>query len=295
MVSSSRQKVVAVAALAVLAMAWGAIPLFVRNDVPSIQLVGARVTFGALALIGVAVALRRFEVPKIRRGRLVLSGVLLTLHWITFFESIKLTTVAVALAVLYLGPIGAAILSGPILGERVDRRLWWALGVAAAGTLLVVQPWAGDGATGRGLVMAGLSAGFLTALMIVGKPVAQDLGGLTMAIGELIIATILLAPATFNALTEHGDQIVNFLILGAVFTGFAGFAYWETMRHLPVAMTSVVMYIEPASAVVWAAIFLGESPNLLAWAGVLLVVAGGVVAATARGEDQEALSAPAAL
>lgn len=295
MVSSSRQQIIAIGGLALLAVAWGAIPLFVRNDVPSIQLVGVRVTFGALALIGVAVALRRFEIPKIRRGRLVLSGVLLTLHWITFFESLKLTTVAIALAVLYLGPIGAAILSGPLLGERVDRRLWWALGVAASGTLLVVQPWADGGATGRGLVMAGLSAAFLTALMIAGKPVAQDLGGLTMAIGELIIATVLLAPATFTALTDHGDQIINFLILGAVFTGIAGFAYWETMRHLPVAMTSVVMYLEPASAVVWAAVFLGESPNPVAWGGVLLVVVGGVIAATARGKDQEVIGTHAAL
>lgn len=120
----TRKATTALVTLALLAIAWGAIPLFVRNDVPSTQLVGVRVTFGAIALIAVAAATRRLSFPKVRRGRLALSGVLLALHWITFFESIKLTTVAVALAVLYLGPIGAAILSGPILGERVDRRLW---------------------------------------------------------------------------------------------------------------------------------------------------------------------------
>ncbi len=294
MIASPRTQVGAAATLAALAILWGAIPLFVRNDVPSVALVGVRVTFGALALIGVAVAMRRFEFPKVRRGRLFLSGVLLTLHWITFFESIKLTTIAIALALLYLGPIGAAILSGPILGERVDRRLWWALGIAAVGTLLVVQPWSVSGVTGRGLVMAGLSAAFLAALMIVGKPVAQDLGGLTMAIGELIVASVLLAPATYVALTQHSDHMVNFLILGAAFTGFAGFVYWETMRRLPVAVTSVVMYVEPASAVVWAVVFLAEMPSVTAWAGVALVIVGGMVAATSA-PDEEAIGAAAAL
>ncbi len=145
MKSVDRPQILAFGALAVLAVAWGAIPLFVRNDVPSIQLVGVRVTFGAIALVGAAAALGRLTIPKVRRWRLVLSGVLLALHWVTFFESIKLTTVAVALAVLYLGPIAASILAGPILGERVDNKLWFALAIAMGGTLLVVQPWQAEG------------------------------------------------------------------------------------------------------------------------------------------------------
>jgi len=300
MVSESSRQVPAVAALALLAIFWGAIPLFVRNDVPAIALVGARVTFGAIALIGVAAVLRKLEFPKVRRWRLVLSGVLLALHWITFFESIKLTTVAVALAVLYIGPILASILSGPFLGERVTGRLWIALGIAAGGTLLVVQPWAdrsaetGVGITIEGIAVAGLSAAFLAALMLVGKPVAKDLGGLTMAIGELIVASVLLAPATFQAVTQYSDYMVNFLVLGAFFTGFAGFVYWEAMRHLPVAVVSVIMYIEPATAVMWAAVFLDETPNLATWLGVGLVIAGGAVAATTAA-DTEVVGVPAAL
>lgn len=292
---TTRMSTTALLTLALLAIAWGAIPLFVRNDVPSTQLVGVRVTFGAIALVAIAATTRRLSFPKARRGRLVLAGVLLALHWITFFESIKLTTVAVALAVLYLGPIGAAILSGPILGERVDRRLWVALGVAAAGTFLVVQPWHPGLVSGRGLVMAVLSAGFLAAIMIVGKPIAQDLGGLTMATGELIVASVLLAPATYGALTQNSEHIVDFLILGALFTGVAGFLYWEMMRHIPVAATSVVMYIEPASAVVWAAMLLGETPNMITWLGVGLVLSGGLITAAFAEKEEEAIGAQVAL
>jgi drug/metabolite transporter (DMT)-like permease len=299
MVSESRKQVLAVVALALLAVGWGAIPLFVRNDVPSIALVGVRVTFGAIALIGVAAVFRKLEFPKVRRWRLVLSGVLLALHWITFFESIKLTTVAVALAVLYLGPIAASILSGPFLGERVTPRLWVALAIAGGGTLLVVQPWAapemnGSAITAEGVAVAALSAALLAALMLVGKPVAEDLGGLTMAIGELTVASVLLAPGTYQAVTHYSDHIVNFVILGAVFTGLAGYVYWEAMRHLPVAVVSVVMYIEPASAVLWAAAFLDEAPNFVTWLGVGLVIAGGAVAATTA-TDTEVIGVPATL
>jgi drug/metabolite transporter (DMT)-like permease len=293
--SGRRAQIIAIAALAILAVAWGAIPLFVRNDVPSIQLVGARVTFGAIALVGAGVAVGRMSIPRVRRWRLVLSGVLLALHWVTFFESIKLTTVAVALAILYLGPITAAILAGPMFNERVDRRIWIALGVAVLGTLLVVQPWVSGNVDPFGIAMAALSAALLAGVMLAGKPVAKDLGGLTMATGELIVASVLLAPATYAALTENGEYIVNFLILGVLFTGLAGFVFWEAMRHVPVAAVSVVMYLEPASAVVWAAVFLEETPNVVAWIGVALVILGGLIAATATGKEQEAIGAQAAL
>ncbi len=294
----SRPTLVAVGSLGVLAIAWGAIPLFVRNDVPSTVLVAARVTFGAIALIGAAAALGRLRFPSGRIGRLSLSGVLLAAHWITFFESLKYASVAVALAILYIGPIAAAILAGPFLGERVSPRLWLALGVAATGTLLVIQPWAEDAGTSitaRGAVMALVSAALLAALLLVGKPVASHLGGLTMAIGELTVASIVLAPAMVQAMTTWNEYWFNFVILGAVFTGLAGFVYWEAMRRLPMAAVSVIMYLEPASAVVWAALFLDEVPNLLAWFGVGMVIAGGAIAALESPEEAEALRAPATL
>jgi drug/metabolite transporter (DMT)-like permease len=294
---NNRGSLAAALSLAFLAVAWGAIPLFVRNDVPSAGLVGVRVTFGAVALIGVAAGLRRLVWPRGKLGRLALSGILLALHWVTFFESIKYATVAVALAVLYLGPIAASILAGPFLGEKVSARLWVALGVAASGTLLVVQPWndlGGDSITTRGLVMAALSAALLAALLLVGKPVAKKLGGLTMAIGELTVGAIVLAPATWRAVTDFPEYWLNFLILGAVFTGLAGYVYWGAMQKLPLGAVSVIMYLEPASAVVWAAIFLGEIPNAAAWIGVALVVGGGAITAGASTEE-EAMSAPITL
>ena len=277
--------------LAVVAIAWGAIPLFVRNDVPAAGLVGVRVTLGAAALIAFAVTTRRLRFPHTERWRVVACGVLLTAHWVTFFAAVKLTTVAIALAVMYLGPIAAAVLSGPVLGERVSPRLWSALAIAAGGTVLVVQPWAigqGDTSSIEGVAIALLSGALLTALMIIAKPASEQLGGLTLSIGELTVAAIILTPATVNAFTEYPEQLPAFLVLGIVFTGVANVTYWEIYRVIPVAVVSTIMYLDPASAVLWAFVFLDETPNLLTWMGILLVVAGGVVAAAAA-RDKEAV------
>ena len=271
-----RQRTVAAVALAILAVSFGAIPLIVRAGIPATHLVAMRVTLGALVLIAFALVTGRFRVPTTGRGRLLLLGVLLSAHWLTFFLAIQLTTVAVALAVVYTGPIIAAVLSGPVLGERNVGSAWIGLALAAGGMLVVVRP--GSGATLDGVVVALVSAVLFAALFIVGKPLASSLGGLAVATWEAVVASIVLAPFTVQAVRQSSEFWREFLILGVVFTGIAGVIWWGSMRRLPVAVVSVIMYLEPASAVVWAAFFLGESPEPLTWLGVGLVVAGGVVA-----------------
>ncbi len=272
----SRQRTVAAVALAILAVSFGAIPLIVRAGIPATHLVAMRVTLGALVLVAFAVVTGRFRVPTSERGRLVLLGVLLSAHWLTFFLAIQLTTVAVALAVVYTGPIIAAVLSGPVLGERNVGSAWIGLALAAGGMLVVVRP--ASGATLDGFVVAMVSALLFAALFIVGKPLASLLGGLAVATWEAVVASIMLAPFTVQAVRESSEFWREFLILGVVFTGIAGVIWWGSMRRLPVAVVSVIMYLEPASAVLWAAFFLDESPEPLTWLGVGLVAAGGVVA-----------------
>ena len=80
-----------------------------------------------------------------------------------------------------------------------------------------------------------------------------------------------------------------------ILTGLAGWVYWEAMGRLPVATVSVIMYLEPASAVVWAMLFLSETPDLLAWIGIALVLAGGLLAGSAQSRYREVASVPAAL
>lgn len=269
-------RAVAVLSLALLAVAWGAIPLLVRTDIPATHLVAMRVTLGAVVLLLYSVATSNLAFPAIGRARLVLLGTVLAAHWLTFFLSLNLTTVAVSLALVYVGPVLAAALAGPVLGERVRWQAYAALGLAVVGTLFVIRP--GSGATLAGGAAALASGILLAVIMLLGKPLAAGLGGLVVATWELVVAAIVLAPFTVQAVRFSSDAWPQFLILGALFTGVAGVVYWSSMRSLPVAVVSVIMYLEPASAVVWAAIFLDERPDLLAWLGVVLVVAAGTIA-----------------
>lgn len=289
----SRAPAAAALLLAVVAIAWGAIPLIVRGDVPWQQLAAARVWLGAATLLTVLALRGNLRVPTVHRWRIAVSGTLLAVHWASFFLAITETTVAIALAVLYLGPVTASALAPRLLGERVRPQVYVGLALAFGGVLMVVRP-SGD-TSAAGLVAAVVSGATIAALMLVAKPAAEALGGLVFAAGKLTVAAVVLAPWAFVAARDSAEHWPELLVLGVLLTGIANVVYWRGMKLLPVAGVSVLMYLEPASAVVWAMLFLEETPDLLAWAGIALIVAGGVLAAGNATRAEEEIVVPAAL
>jgi drug/metabolite transporter (DMT)-like permease len=143
---------------------------------------------------------------------------------------------------------------------------------------MVIRP--GGGATIAGVAWAAGAAVLFAAVFLIAKTAAEELGGLVVAAGELVVASIVLSPWTARAAVESLEFLPEFLLLGVVLTGIGFMVFWNALGHLPVAVVSVLMYFEPAFAVVWAAVFLSETPDPLAWVGVALVVGGGAVAAT---------------
>lgn len=267
-------------ALVVLAVALGAIPLIVREDIPWQSLVASRVWLGALTLLVLTAATNQLRMPASHRTEIVIAGVLLAIHWATFFWALKNTTVAVALAVVFMGPVSAAVLAPRMLGDVVPRRVYWALGISFIGVILVVaRQETTSGFAVSGVLVALMSAVAIAALMLVSKAAVDTVGALPVTTGELVVAALVLSPWLPGAVSETLANPLPLLTLGIVLTGFSFLIIWTAIREHSVAVVSVLLHIEPASAVVLALIFLGEVPDVWQWIGIGLVLAGGLIAA----------------
>ena len=272
--------------LAVLTAAWGTIPLIVRTvELSTQQLVAMRLLLGALPLL---VVLLSRGLPRLRAShwlRVIGLGALLAFHWVAFFWSLNTTTVAIALVLVYLAPVAMATLAPVVLGEPLRGRAAVALAVALTGVILVARP--GEGATSEGVISGLLAAASFTGLVLAGKPIAQQIGPLRLATLETTAAALLMIPWAVSAFPEAVDFWWQLIILGGLLTGLAGYVYWRSVAALPVATVAVLSYMEPASAVVWAALFLGETGDLVTWFGVALVLVAG---AAAGWQGREAVS-----
>ena len=293
---SSRRTLVLVG-LVFLAMSLGAIPLIVREDIPWPELVTSRVWLGAATLLILLAFRHKLRLPERHRGTVAFAGVLLAVHWAAFFWALKLTTVAVALSVVFLGPVAAAALAPRFVGERVPRRMYWALASAFVGLVLVVVRQSGGDASGAGSTAGGVaaalvSAASIAALLLVSKVAVDDLGPLVVTTGELVTAAIVLSPWLPGAVRETIAHPLPLLTLGILLTGLSFLIIWTAIRELSVAAVSVLLHIEPISAVLLAMVFLNETPDVVQWIGIGMVVAGGLLVAR-DATAEEVLVAPA--
>jgi drug/metabolite transporter (DMT)-like permease len=72
------------------------------------------------------------------------------------------------------------------------------------------------------------------------------------------------------------ESVLAVIVLGVINTGIGCYLYFSAMQYLPAQTVSICGYLEPFSALIFAAVFLGEILSLLQILGAVLIL-GGVV------------------
>jgi drug/metabolite transporter (DMT)-like permease len=185
----------------------------------------------------------------------------------------------VVVFVVFLAPIGIAVVAPRALGERIDAATVAALAIAVAGFALTTGPVL-DGARAVGVAYAALSAAILVVLVVVSKPLAEALGGFRLSRIELTGAGIVLLPVLFT--TDWSGptprQWLALGVLGVVHTGVGVAVYLHALSKVPATSVGILGYLEPVGVVVFSWILLADAPSRTTIAGgALIVLAGGLV------------------
>jgi drug/metabolite transporter (DMT)-like permease len=280
------------AKVAIAATIWGSIPVLVRAvDASAFVIVFWRVFFAGLVLAAYLILSGRIrevvELPRRKKLALVAMGALLTLNWVLFFSAIRLTDVAVAVLLGYLGPVFVAVLSPAILGTPFDRRVFLPLALALSGTIVIVDPTSisldGSGAL-LGAVLAFCSAITYALLVTNAKRLVQGVPATVYMLFEYSVASLLLLPFVLTTPPPSGtSEWVSLLLLGIVNTALTGFLFLSALRTVRADHAAILTYAEPVSAVAFAALLLEEPLTLTTIVGGAAVIAGGMAVARSRG------------
>lgn len=270
-------------ALASVTVLWGTIPLIVR-DLPlsGVSIAAARLAIAAAAL-GLLVAVqarRRPATPRLLAFRPVpclAVGAMLAVHWVTLFEAFKRTEISTAILIVYLAPVGVALVAPRALGEHVSRRTWGALAVAVAGFAVLAVPTVGE-ASRSGVGLAVVSSLLFVAVIVVSKPLAEAYGGVRTAFIEFAGAALVLSPALFVTSWSRldGGHWGLLILLGLVHTGASVAAYLYALARVPATNAGIMGYIEPVSAVFFSWWQLHEPLRWTSVAGGALIVVAGI-------------------
>jgi drug/metabolite transporter (DMT)-like permease len=275
-VLTERRAAGTVAAIAVL---WGSVGVVVRHiDLPAVAIVSGRIWIAAPA-VALFVHRRPSTVPWTWHPSrlLVLNGIVLAAHWVSFIAALQRAPIGTVLLITYLAPVGIAALAPATLGEVVPLRTKAALAVAIAGIALIALP-ALNGSDRSGVLLAVLTGALYVPLALLNKSLSDEMGGTNLALWQLLVAGIVLLP--FAVVADWGSPSVGWLlVLGLVYTAFAFATFLTALARRPATRAAVLLYLEPASAVLFGWVLLGESPTIsMLVGGALVVVAGFLVA-----------------
>jgi DME family drug/metabolite transporter len=223
-----------------------------------------------------------------RRGMLLvggLGGALVALFEVAYQFGIAGAGVAGAAALLYLAPVGVAVLAQPILGERLTaQRLALAFVVMVGAWLTVRGGHPGLSGVPITSLLVGVTGGLLAAASYAGttilarwavpkygtfKVLFWEIGG-----GTLLLAVVLpLAGQTpLPPTTSAGWLFVLALAAGPVV--LANIFFFNAVKRIDAAPTAIAATIEPVVGALLALMLLDQRLQVLGWLGLALVIFG---------------------
>ena len=254
-------------------------------SLPAFALVWWRMFLVVLALAFIPAFWRGLQRMSLRTlGIFSGIGVVVALHWVTFYGAIKLANASVAATCMGVAPIIMSVVEPWITKKRFDPREL-VIGVAAIpGVMLVV------GGTPHGMRL-GIAAGVLSAFLVAvfgslnkryvesGEPLAVT--GLELAAGTAfltLLAVLFGGKATSLPVPGTHDAML-LLVLSLACTLFPFALSLVALRNLSAFSAQLAVSLEPVYAVVLAMVLLGEQRELgLQFYAGLAIILGSVFA-----------------
>jgi len=237
-------------------------------------------TFCILApfsLSGNARALRTMTRRQV--GLAAASGVFLALHFVTWFTSLKYTSIASSVVLVTTQPLFVVLGSFVFFKERVPRAALLGGLLAMVGSLVI---GATDFQLGERAFIGDLYALFAAVMvsgyLLLGRRLRGDvdIAGYTFVTYGASAVTLAVA-ALVSQLPFYpypGRDWLLFVALALLCTVMGHTVFNWVLRYVQASVVSVSILGEPLGAIVWAAVFLGENPTLRQGVGGGLIFAG---------------------
>ena len=236
-------------------------------SVDSLSLVWYRMLIALILLLLIALIFKKnIKVSKQILIKLLFCGVLISLHWITFFQAIKVSNVSITLSVLSLGAFLTSFLE-PFFYKRKIIPYEIFLGIfVVIGTSLIFKS---QFYYVEGIFYALISVFLSVIFGLINGKLIENSSSLTITIyellgGVLLITLILIFVGDFNTdfFKISSSDWFWLLLLGSVCTAYAFVVSVEVLRHLSPYSLMISINMEPVYGIILAIFILNENSKL---------------------------------
>lgn len=234
-----------------------------------------RSIFAALAIAGVILwqkdSLRLSKVKDY--GIVLLLGVLLAVHWVTYFHAMQVSTVAVGVIALFTFPVITVFLEPLFNGDRPCTQDVISAIVVLFGIYLLVPEFSLNNQATQGILW-GIFSAFCFALrnVLQGRYFKGNSARHSL-LYQTLVAFIILLPFSFQVVPDvTAIQWGQLVLLGVLFTALPHTLFAFSLLKLKAKTVSLVACIQVVYATLFAALLLSEWPDMSTYIGGVIVV-----------------------
>ncbi|MDW7650945.1 MAG: EamA family transporter [Bacillota bacterium] len=257
--------------------------LFVRaSNAPPVAIAANRLLLSLLFLAPLAFYTSSGEIRAAKpkdRALAALAGAFLALHFLLWFSSLNMTSVAASVVLVSTHPLFILAYSRFFYGETVGAKALGGTLLSLAGIVLIAfADWrlAEHGLSGDFLALGGAVA--VSGYFLLGRHLRKTMGNLNYVTHTYTVAFLILAAYAWVSQTPlFSYPAREWVIFGALalFPTILGHTVFNwALARIEVSFVSVMILAEPVIATVLALIIFGEVPHLLHIGGAALVLSG---------------------
>ncbi|MFA7168992.1 MAG: DMT family transporter [Sphaerochaetaceae bacterium] len=274
-------------AIIISAICYGCNPLFstIGNRLGYSVLVQLAIRFlgTSVFLLPVVMASRKrtlFVPWRVLWKILVMGGCSFGLTSVLLYESYRFAPSGVGTTIHFIYPVFVMVISVLIGREHIERRLVFAIIIASAALLCIVQPWKSNGARAEGILLAFASSlTFSLYVVFIGNEDIRNVDDFALVFWLCISAGMFALFAAFistgSLCLENAGSLghrIAYLVLQPMITSVvASTLFAFGVRTVGGTRASILSMFEPATAVVIGIVFLSETADLLFVIGFFLL------------------------
>ncbi len=210
--------------------------------------------------------------------KLILGGILMGGHWITYFYSLKFSSVAIALLSLFTYPVITAFLE-PVLFKTKFNKVHIALGLLVLAGIYFLSPEFDLENNYFVAIIFGVASGFFYAFrnLLMKREVERYNGSALMFYQILVISIVLIPSVFFSEFKEVASQWKPLLMLAILTTCIGHTLFLKSFKNFTITAASIMSSIQPVYGIILGALFLSEIPSLKTLIGGTLIISAVVI------------------
>lgn len=206
-------------------------------------------------------------------GKIFFLGILLAVHWITFFHSMQVSSVSVGLISLYAYPVMTVFMEPWVKKTKLDWRDIVTGFVVLFGVYFLIPEFDLNNNVTQGVFWGALSA-FTFALrnLLLGYWFSGQSAARSMSYQVLVVALIMTPVIYFSPYQPTELDWWQLICLGVIFTAFTHTLLGHSLRYLKAKTVALVACLQPVFGVFYDVVVLHSFPTATTLIGGAIIL-----------------------